>query len=71
MTDTVNRDDLKAIVRELMQEVLWEMEQQLPDPDVGETLRPEIAEYLRRAAEQKGPYHTPDDVKRRLGLNAF
>ncbi len=40
----LTRDDLKALVWELMEEWLWELEQQMPDPDVGLTLRPEIAE---------------------------
>ncbi len=69
MTATINRRDLKIVVRELMQEVLWELEQQLPDPDTGEELRPEIAEYLRLPAEQKGAHHSLDDVKRELGLD--
>jgi hypothetical protein len=69
MTVTINRSDLKAVVRELMQEVLWELEQQMPDPDTGETLRPEIADYLRQSPEQKGPYYSLDDVKRELGLD--
>jgi len=68
MTATINRRDLKIIVRELMQEILWELEQQMPDPDTGEKLNPEIAEYLRLPADQKGPYHSLDDVKRELGL---
>lgn len=69
MSMTVSRNDLKAIVRELMQEILWELEQQLPDPDTGENLRPEIADYLRQSDEQKGPYHSLDDVRRELGLD--
>jgi hypothetical protein len=69
MTSTINRGELKAVVRELMQEVLWELEQQMPDPDTGETLRPEIAEHLRQAAEHKEPYHSLNDVKRELGLD--
>jgi hypothetical protein len=69
MTMTIDRSDLKAVVRELMQEILWELEQQMPDPDTGESLRPEIAAYLRQSAEQKGPYHSLGDVKRKLGLD--
>lgn len=69
MTITINRSDLKAVVRELMQEILWELEQQMPDPDTGETLRPEVAETLRQSVDQPGPYHSLDDVKRELGLD--
>jgi hypothetical protein len=52
-----------------MQEILWELEQQMPDPDTGETLRPEIADVLRQSADQQGQYHSLDDVKRELGLD--
>jgi hypothetical protein len=69
MTVIINRNDLKTVVRALLQEVLWEIEQQMPDPDAGEALHPEIVEYLRLAMEQKGPYRSLDDVKRELGLD--
>ena len=69
MTVTINRDELKTVVRELVQEILWELEQQLPDPDTGETLHPDIAEYLRQSVEQENVYHSLDDVKRELGLD--
>lgn len=68
MTVTINRNELKVVVRELVQEILWEIEQQMPDPDIGETLRPEIAEYLRQSTEQNGVYHALEAVKRELDL---
>jgi hypothetical protein len=69
MVATWNRDDLKAVVRELMQEILWEMEQQLPDPDIDLEFRPEIAEYLLKPLEDKGPLWSLDDIKRELGFD--
>lgn len=69
MPEIINRNELKAVVRELIQEILWELEQQMPDPDLGETLRPEIAEYLRQSVDQQAAYHSLDDVKRELGLD--
>lgn len=69
MTVTINRDDLKTLVRELMQEILWEIEQQLPDPDIGLELRPDVAEYLRIPPEEKGPLRSADELKRELGLD--
>jgi hypothetical protein len=69
MLDTSNRDDLKTMVRELLQEILWEMEQQLPDPDIGLELRPEIAAYLLKPLEEKSPLKFLDEVKRELGLD--
>jgi len=67
MTVTVDRDNLKTLVRELMQEILWEIEQQIPDPDSALELRPEIAAYLRQPPEQKGSLKSLDDVRRNLG----
>lgn len=66
---TMTREDLKTLVRELMQEVLWELEQQLPDPDAGLELRPEIAEYLRKPLEEKGPLKSLSEIRRELGLD--
>ena len=69
MNVTVDRNDLKTLVRELMQEVLWEIEQQMPDPDAELELRPEFAAYLLKSAEEKGPLKSLDEVKRELGLD--
>jgi len=69
MTITIKREELKQLVRDLMQEVLWEIEQQLPDPDRDFDLHPDIAEYLRRSAEEKGPLKSLGEVKRELGLD--
>lgn len=69
MTITVKREELKQLVRDLMQEVLWEIEQQLPDPDLGLDLRPEVADYLRQPTETKGPLKSLDEAKRELGLD--
>ena len=50
----IARNELKEIVRELVEEVLWEYEQQLPDPDEGLELSPEFAARLRIAMQEKG-----------------
>jgi len=64
-----SREELKLLVRELLTEILWEMEQQQPDPDEGLELKPEIAEYLRQTLKDK-PRGTPlAEVKRRLGYD--
>jgi hypothetical protein len=68
-----SRDELKALVRELMEEILWEMEQQLPDPDEGLELRPEFAAILAAAKRDKEEGSrdliSHEEMKRRLGLN--
>ena len=66
---SVTRDELKSIVRELMREVLWEMEQQSPDPDEGLEFKAEIAEYLRQTLKDKPRGAPLADVKRRLGYD--
>lgn len=66
---TLTREDLKAMIREVVQEVLWEIEQQLPDPDAGLDLHPEIAAYLRQSLAEKGPLKSLEQVKRELGLD--
>ncbi len=65
------RDELKGIMRELVQEVLWEIEQEVPDPDEGLDLSPEFAARLRKAMQEKDkrPLHSPAEVRRRLGLD--
>lgn len=49
---TMDRSELKSLVREFMQEIVWEAEAQLPDPDNGLQLRPEVAAYLQTALEE-------------------
>ncbi len=49
----LTKDDLKALSREALQELLWELEQEMPDPDEGLEFRPEVAEYLHTALHEK------------------
>jgi hypothetical protein len=66
----VDRDDLKSLMREILQELLWEMEQQQPDPDQGLEFRPEVADYLRARLADKNRRGTPiSDVLSELGLD--
>ena len=43
----VSRDELKIIMREILEELLWEMEQARPDPHEGLELRPEIVQIIQ------------------------
>lgn len=61
------RAELKAAIRDTLLEVIWEMEQYLPDPDEGLSLRPEFAKRLEEASRQASA--PLDDVKRELGLD--
>jgi hypothetical protein len=66
----LTRDELKALMREILQELLWELEQQMPDPDEGLDFRPEIAAYLEAALKERDRRGKPyDEVVRGLGLD--
>jgi len=69
--------EFKVLWREMMQETLkeiqgmiWELEQQLPDPDEGLELKPEVIERIRAFEEDKNPrLISMDDLARELGLD--
>lgn len=69
----MTREDFKLLVREAVQEafqeLLWEWEQTLPDPDEGLEFRPEVAAYLRQAMREKQRGTPLEDVVRELGLD--
>jgi len=65
---TLNMDELRTIVRDLVLETLSDLADQT-DPDAGLTFKPEIAEYLR-SYRQERPKGTPlEDVIKDLGLD--
>jgi hypothetical protein len=65
--------DLKALIRKIVEEVvneaMFELEQQLPDPDEGLEFKPEIAEYLSKPCEARGPYISMEELTEELGLD--
>lgn len=66
----MTREEFKTLVREVLQEILWEMEQEMPDPDEGLELQPELAEYLRAAIKSnQWEGESLDKVARDLGLD--
>ncbi len=60
---------VREIVAEVVQEAMFELEQQLPDPDSGLNLRPELAARLEQALTLNGDLLSIDDIKRELKLN--
>jgi hypothetical protein len=55
-TDTIaamTRDELKALIREAIEEFFWGWEQTLPNPDERLESNPEVAEELRAATREK------------------
>ena len=65
----MSRDDLKKLIREVMQEFVLEIEQLLPDPDAGLEVNPEVAEHLAKSRDERGPYHNLVSVRKELGLD--
>ena len=65
--ETTSRDELKNLIREVLLETLWEVEQRLPDPDEGQTLRPEVVERLQTARAESTV--SLEEVRKELGLD--
>jgi hypothetical protein len=65
----LTRDELKDLMRDILQELLWEAEQGLPDPDSGLEIRPEIAERLAAFKKDKPPTKSIDAILQELGLD--
>ena len=61
--------ELKALMRGLLQELQWEREQDMPDPDEGKKLKPEVEAQIRAAIQADQWDGEPlDQVVRDLGL---
>jgi len=64
----ISRDERKEMVRDILQELLWEMEQSQPDPDAGLELRPEIQQRLREGRKRELVTKSVDEVMREFAL---
>lgn len=60
--------ELKAIIRgvvgDLVEQAVFELEQQLPDPDAGKEFKPEFAAQLRQAIQEHGDLKNLEEVKK-------
>jgi predicted house-cleaning noncanonical NTP pyrophosphatase (MazG superfamily) len=65
--EATNRDELKNLIREVLLETLWEVEQHLPDPDEELALHPEAVERLQTAHEEQTV--SLEAVRKELGLD--
>jgi hypothetical protein len=65
----MTRAELRALIREVMLEVLSEFTENIDDPDNGLDFRPEIAERLRSFMRTKPQGQSAADVARELGLD--
>ena len=57
---------LRSIVEEVVAQAVFELEQELPDPDEGKSFRPEFVEKLQLALDESGELYTMDDVTKKL-----
>ena len=60
---------IKSIVEDVVQQAVFELEQELPDPDEGKELRSEFADKLRQAVHDEEPLITFAEIENELGLN--
>lgn len=60
---------LTDIVTTIVEQAVFELEQQLPDPDEGKELRPEVAEQLRQALHEERELYSVEEVMKELGLD--
>lgn len=65
---TLNMDDLRTLVREMVLEVLAELAADT-DPDAGLEFRSEVAEHLRSYMKERPEGIPVEDVIRELGLD--
>ncbi len=65
--------ELKTLIREIVEEVIqdavFQLEQQLPDPDEGLEFKPEIAERLQKFIQEKPRGIPAEQVMKELGLD--
>jgi len=59
---------VQEIVADAVEQAMFELEQQLPDPDAGKELRPEVAEQLRKYLDEKPEGRPAEDIMKDLGL---
>lgn len=60
---------VRAVVEEVVEQAVFQLEQQLPDPDEGLEIQPEIAACLRESLGQNGALISVEDLKRELKLD--
>jgi hypothetical protein len=60
---------IRVIVEDIVQQAVFELEQELPDPDAGLKLRPEIVRRLWKSTHEKPEGKPIEDVVRELGLD--
>jgi hypothetical protein len=60
--------ELRQIIRDLLQDTVFQITQELPDPDAGLKLKPEVAGQLWSAMHEPSDSRPAEEVYRELGL---
>jgi hypothetical protein len=60
---------LRALMQDVVQQAVFQLEQHLPDPDDGLDLHSEVADRLQESLAQNGALLSVEDVKRELKLD--
>lgn len=60
---------IHGVIQDVVQQAVFELEQQLPDPDEGKAFKPEFAAQLEQALDEAGELYPLEVVKRELGID--
>jgi hypothetical protein len=64
----MTRDELKTLIREVLEDMLWPIEQAYTAED-DLPLKPEFAEELQRRRDTPGRIYSAEEVRQKLGLD--
>ena len=62
---------IRTMLEDVVQQAIFQLEQQLPDPDEGMEIQPELAARLQESLALNGDLLSVEDVKRGLKLNVY
>ncbi len=60
---------IRSIVEDVVQQAVFELEQELPDPDAGKEISHTFADKLRQAIHEEESLVTLGEIETELGLN--
>lgn len=60
---------VRTIVEDVVQDAVFELEQELPDPHADKELRPEFANRLRQAAHEEEALISLESLTKELGVD--
>lgn len=61
--------EFKQLMAEIVDDLVWKLDNSRTHPDDEMPLKPEIEQYLQRPLTEKTPFFTMDEVEQELGLD--